>query len=122
MGAVRVGLAACAVVLVGALPACSGEPAVPTDEAAEQVDMPPSYRFAPETLEVAAGTTVTWTNNDHFTHDVVILEPEETDVGQAKPGETVSFTFDEPGTYSYECSLHPQQMQAVVEVVEATAG
>ena len=35
-----------------------------------QVSMAKSYRFDPKTIEVKAGDTVTWTNNDNFTHTV----------------------------------------------------
>ena len=34
------------------------------------VDMPKSYRFAPQAITVEAGSTVTWTNSDNFTHSV----------------------------------------------------
>ncbi|MDP9442435.1 MAG: cupredoxin domain-containing protein [Actinomycetota bacterium] len=31
-------------------------------------------------------------------------------------GKTASITFDEPGTYLYQCSLHPDQMKGKVVV------
>ncbi len=31
-------------------------------------------------------------------------------------GDTFSFTFEDPGTYSYICTIHPSQMQATVVV------
>ena len=34
--------------------------------------MAKSYRFDPETIEVKAGSTVTWTNDDNFTHTVKV--------------------------------------------------
>ena len=34
--------------------------------------MAKSYRFDPETIEVKAGSTVTWTNDDNFTHTVQV--------------------------------------------------
>src|SRR4051794_16176441 len=34
------------------------------------VNLPPSYKFDPAAIEVAKGATVTWTNNDNFTHSV----------------------------------------------------
>ena len=79
-----------------------------------QVDLPPSYRFEPKVIQVTAGTTVTWTNNDHFTHSVELDgEPDR----QIKPGESVEITFDAPGEYDYLCTLHPHDMSGTVIVV-----
>lgn len=114
----RVGLAVGAALLVVALGSCASQADVAEDDPVEtsQVDMPQSYRFEPEAIQVETGTTVTWTNNDNFTHDVVLLEPEEIDIGVVEPGEQVTYTFERAGTYRYECSFHPQQMQGVVHV------
>lgn len=81
------------------------------------VDLPPSYRFVPEAIAVTAGTTVSWTNSDNFTHSVRFLDgglPGEPLL--MKPGASASFTFATAGTYRYECHLHPQQMQGTVTV------
>ena len=32
------------------------------------------------------------------------------------PGQTVTFTFEAPGTYRYQCHLHPQNMTGSVTV------
>jgi plastocyanin len=79
-----------------------------------QVDLPPSYKFEPKVIQVTAGTTVTWTNNDHFTHSVEL--DGESD-HQMKPGESVEITFDTPGEYDYKCTLHPHDMSGTVIVV-----
>lgn len=114
----RVGVAVGATLLVVALGGCASQADVADDEpvTTNQVDMPRSYRFEPEAIQIEAGTTVTWTNNDNFTHDVVLLEPEEIDIGVVEPGEQVTYTFENAGTYRYQCSFHPQQMQGVVHV------
>ena len=81
------------------------------------VDLPPSYRFAPEAISVPAGTTVTWTNNDNFTHSVQFLDGGlPTEPLQMQPGASTTFTFDAPGTYRYQCHLHPQDMRGTVTV------
>jgi plastocyanin len=99
--------------------ACSqaATPAAPV--ATNQVDLPRSYRFAPEDITVPAGTEVTWTNNDNFTHSVRLLDSGE--VQMMKPGESVSQTFTSPGLYRYDCSLHPNDMKGSV-LVERGAG
>ena len=91
----------------------SGGP-VTTDE----VTMPKSYRFAPETIQVTTGTTVTFRNTDNFTHSVKLLDGSEPD-HLVKPGESVQITFAQPGTYEYECSLHPRDMRGTVIVTGA---
>ena len=85
--------------------------------ATDKVDLPPSYRFAPAAIAVKTGTTVTWTNDDHFTHSVQFLDgglPSDPHVTQ--PGSSATFTFASPGTYHYQCHLHPQNMKGTVTV------
>ena len=103
-----------AVLLVIALAGCgSAAPEGPADT--DRVDLPKSYRFDPVSIKVSAGPTVTWTNNDQFTHTVRLLEDEEV-IGEMKPGETLEHSFDEPGEYRYDCSLHPKDMKGTVTV------
>jgi len=87
----------------------SGEPIATTE-----VTMVKSYRFDPETIEIEAGQTVTWTNEDNFTHTVEVEGEEDHKVGQ---GESVEITFDEPGTYEYVCTLHSKDMVGTVFVM-----
>jgi plastocyanin len=79
-----------------------------------QVDLPPSYKFEPASIQVAPGTTVTWTNHDNFTHTVQVQGQSE--VHSMRPGETAQITFTTPGTYSYLCTLHTQNMKGTVQV------
>jgi plastocyanin len=107
----RVALAgALALVLVAA--GCgqseSSEPVATTD-----VSMAKSYVFEPKVIEVEPGQTVTWTNDDNFTHTVQVDGQEDHKVEQ---DETVSITFDEPGTYHYVCTLHENDMDGEVIV------
>lgn len=86
--------------------------------------------YEPEELEVKAGTTVTWTVSDNIGHTVTTgsfelggdgLRTSENPDGVIDqpigPGEDASFTFDEPGTYTYYCSIH-KGMSGVVEVTK----
>ena len=67
------------------------------------------------TDRVEAGTTVTWTNNDNFVHDVHLLDGPGTT--EALPvGGSASITFNDVGRVRYECSLHPQQMSGSIQV------
>jgi plastocyanin len=64
------------------------------------------FAFSPETLEVAAGTEVTWTNEDGAAHRIAGEGDAfgSEDLGQ---GDTFSFTFDEAGEFPYICGIHP---------------
>ena len=106
-----VGLAGSMVILAFAARNASDESSepVPTTE----VTMAKSYRFDPKTIEVETGATVTWTNEDNFTHTVQVDGQEDHEVGR---GESFSITFDEPGTYQYVCTLHRQDMDGEVIV------
>ncbi len=86
--------------------------------ATDHVDLPPSYRFEPAAITVPDGTTVTWTNNDHFTHNVRLID-DGGDVLELPPGESVSFRFTGPGEHRYDCSFHPTDMTGVVVVTDS---
>jgi plastocyanin len=65
-------------------------------------------RFAPEDVVVAAGSTVTWVNEDYDSgewHDVI--DEYGAFISESfAPGGAFSVTFDVPGVYSYYCDLH----------------
>jgi plastocyanin len=77
------------------------------------VSMAKSYRFDPKTIEVKVGDTVTWTNNDNFTHTVEVDGQSDHKVGR---GDSVSIRFDKAGTYHYVCTLHSHDMHGTVIV------
>jgi plastocyanin len=81
--------------------------------ATTEVAMAKSYRFDPKTIEIEAGETVTWTNEDNFTHTVQVDGQEDHKVER---GESTSVAFEEPGTYHYVCTLHSQDMEGEVIV------
>ncbi len=100
-------------VAIVAAAGCTASAATPVKTSA--VTLPRSYRFDPVSIEVPAGTTVTWTNADNFTHSVALTGT--SDVHVMKPGETASIAFDQPGTYAYICTFHTQNMKGTVTVV-----
>ena len=106
-------LALLAAVLVAGCGPASGSVASADPVATSAVDLPKSYRFTPEAITVAAGTTVTWTNSDNFMHNVAFEGQEPLTMS---PGATASRTFDTAGTYPYVCSLHPTDMRGSVRV------
>jgi len=76
-----------------------------------------NFSFAPTTLKVKKGTTVTWTNQDSIKHNVV--SDSGTGPGSAllAKGESYSYTFNTAGTFNYHCDPHPF-MKGSVEVTE----
>ncbi|HEV2107824.1 MAG TPA: cupredoxin family copper-binding protein [Thermomicrobiales bacterium] len=92
-------------------PAAAGETAESAEEVAVEIV---SYTF-PEQLEVAAGTTVTWTNMDSVPHTVTSNPNGDAfQSGALREGETFTFTFTEAGTYEYFCEFHPGMKGTVV--------
>lgn len=100
-----------------------GEGAAPADDeatgtAAVDID---DFSYTPESITVAAGTEVTWTNQDPALHSVTAGTPEapEPQLFDLDPiedaGQTVSHTFEEPGTFAYFCRYH-DFMLGTVEV------
>jgi len=82
------------------------------EDAAVSID---NFTFSPETITVAAGTKITWTNNDDIPHTVVDADnPKTTKSPPLDTGESYSRLFDQPGTYHYFCSLHPHMQGTVV--------
>ena len=85
-------------------------------EAASQaatIVMAKDFMFAPTSLTVASGSTVTWTNRDDEAHTVV------SDTGLFRSGaldtnEQFSFRFEKPGTYHYACSIHPRMTGTII--------
>ena len=98
-----------------ALIACGGDSSS-SPIATNQVDLPKSYEFKPQVVTVPVGTTVTWKNDDNFTHTVRLLDQNNKVLGTMKPGQKLSYAFSQPGTYRYDCSLHPQNMHGMVIV------
>ena len=81
--------------------------------ATTQVTMAKSYRFDPDTIKIKAGQTVTWTNDDNFTHTVKFDGQSDHKVGR---GDSVTIKFDKAGTYHYICTLHSHDMHGQVIV------
>jgi plastocyanin len=71
------------------------------------------FHFAPTSLTVAAGTTVSWKNLDGEPHTVVSSDGLFRSDGLDQD-DIFTFKFDKPGTYNFLCSIHPQMMGTIV--------
>src|SRR5215472_2944428 len=72
-----------------------------------------NFNFAPVALTVAAGTTVTWTNDDDSPHSVRDKNGKFKSAA-LDTGDTFSQTFAAPGEYTYFCSIHPRMTGKIV--------
>ena len=117
---VYLGLVAAALTAVG----WGGPFALTGAEAGEATGRQPAvviqlFQFIPGSVEVKAGTRVTWTNHDDITHTVTSGAPGNKDgrfEGKLEEkGSTYSVDLTQPGTYEYFCSRH-QSMRGQIRV------
>jgi plastocyanin len=90
-----------------------------------------TFRFAPHTLRLQAGTTVQWRNDDEIAHTVTSGMQQKQGVPgvssdrPARPdgafdhrldgaGSTVTVRLDEAGTYPYFCDIHAGMSGVIV--------
>lgn len=69
--------------------------------------------FQPDAIEVTAGSSVTWRNDDPFDHTVTATEG-DFNSGIMGEGQEFSQAFDTPGTFEYFCAIHPSMTGTVV--------
>jgi plastocyanin len=72
-----------------------------------------AFRYRPDTLTVARGDTVAWTNHDVVPHTATV--PGAWDTGQIGAGASGRWVAGASGTYAYACAYHPG-MKAVLVV------
>jgi plastocyanin len=72
------------------------------------------FKYAPKTISVSVGTTVTWTNEGPTAHTAT-ADDGTFDTGNLVKGASGSYQFDKAGTYEYHCTPHPF-MKATVTV------
>ena len=100
--------------LIPGMPAMSATPAdAPVPAGPNAVDIN-NFTFAPATLTIPVGTTVTWTNRDEEPHTVVSNDGSTFHSPGMGTGSTYTFTFTKAGTFDYVCSIHPFMHGSVV--------
>jgi plastocyanin len=72
-------------------------------------------KFSPVVLSAPLGATVTWTHReDHPPHNIYGLGWGMSPGRMLEPGAAFTATFDKPGIYPYQCSLHPGMSGVVI--------
>lgn len=103
-------------ILAGALGLllCGGALARQAAAAANEIGIA-NFTFMPATLTVAPGTSVTWINHDEEPHVVRSVEKSQPFKSPAlDTDDKFSAVFDNPGTYKYICSVHPNMAGTIV--------
>jgi plastocyanin len=80
-----------------------------------------NFAFSPQTITIAPGTTVVWTQKDSAPHTVTSddnMFPASKDLSA---GQTYSYTFTKTGKYAYHCAVHPNMTALVVVQAGGTA-
>jgi plastocyanin len=77
------------------------------------------FQYQPGRIQVKAGTTVTWMNEDEIFHTVTAIAGDKKgggfDASLDGKGKSFSFTFSQPGIYTYYCDRH-EHMRGEIEV------
>jgi plastocyanin len=73
-----------------------------------------NFVFDKAAIEVVPGQTVIWVNDDDAPHTVVSDDHKTFHSKILDTGESFSFTFTGPGSFTYFCSVHPHMTGKVV--------
>jgi LPXTG-motif cell wall-anchored protein len=114
--------------------AAAPEPQILADEGAGSRDPKPKaiaaasgsvtiadFSFAPATITINQGDTVTWNNNGPTPHSATANDG-SFDTGILKKGRSASHTFNQAGTFSYFCEPHPFMKASVVVQAASDSG
>jgi plastocyanin len=69
--------------------------------------------YEPNPIEILAGVSVVWTNDDNVSHSVTAING-EFDSGIMQAGDIFDHTFDKVESYDYYCMLHPSMVGRVL--------
>ena len=73
-----------------------------------------NFAYAPATVTVKVGTTVTWTNKDTDAHTVTSMNGGPLHSQPLNTGDSYRYTFTTAGRYDYLCTIHPFMTATVV--------
>lgn len=72
--------------------------------------------FHPGEITINRGESLTFTNDDEFIHQIYVVSDNfNFDTDEKGPGEDITETFTEAGTFVVHCHIHPK-MKLVVHV------
>ena len=103
-------------------PATAAAAETPAD-AAESAEAPAAaevpvdirdFAFSPNLIEINAGDTVTWTNQDEVPHTATGENRDVLQSGAIAPGASFSQVFPEAGEFGFFCEFHPNMTGTIV--------
>ena len=95
------------------LAACGTKPATSDVIVATTAVTIQSYTFTPSEISIKVGETVTWTNLDSVAHNIV-ADDGSWGSSQLNKGDKFSFTFNQAGSYTYHCGVHPNMIGKII--------
>jgi plastocyanin len=105
---------------VASQPAASAAAACAPAEAPADADVTvdiKDFAFSPEPVVAKVGDVIAWTNSDSAPHTASLMDGSCT-TDQLATGITGALVFSVPGTYKYQCNVHPSQMKDYTITVE----
>ena len=73
-----------------------------------------SRAFDRDTIDVATGDVVQFSNEDPFLHQIYVASPSFSfDSDEQAPGTTIAVTFTKPGVFEVRCHIHPKMLLKV---------
>ena len=74
-----------------------------------------NYEYLPGNCQVAAGTTLTFVNQDTVQHTATSLAgaPVAFDTGNINPNKSATVTFKTAGVYPYYCTIHTDMKASI---------
>lgn len=73
-------------------------------------------KFSHAKVTLKVGDSVSFRNDDNFSHNIFSLSEEKTfDLGSYPQGQSRKVVFEKPGVIEVECAIHPD-MKMLVEV------
>lgn len=73
-----------------------------------------TFKFDPSPMIVPVGTTVVWTNQDSAPHTATSDTKGLFDTGRLQYGQSAKVTFNNIGTFTYYCAVHPYMHGTVI--------
>lgn len=95
--------------LFGAVAASAAVTTQVLAQAGEVTVVQKEIAFVPERIEVKAGSTVVFVNDDRFGHNVYSETPgADFDIGRQPPGQRTPVVFRRAGNFEVRCRIHPK--------------
>ena len=103
--------------------AATAAPAETPADAAQSADAPAAvevpvdirdFLYSPDPIEIAAGDTVAWTNQDPVPHTATAEDRDVLQSGTISPGASFNQVFPEAGEFGYFCEFHPDMAGTIV--------